>query len=57
MHFYSLAKMRNKVWYNRTHSDLFNVEAYAHDMEEVYAKMWKRYENGLEADHITDAKQ
>ncbi len=49
----SLAKMRAKVWHQRTASPLFNIRHYAKDLENLLMKMWKRYEHGEAPDHIT----
>ncbi|ULU01181.1 hypothetical protein L3Y34_001504 [Caenorhabditis briggsae] len=49
-----LASMRAKVWMARTTSTLFDVKQYCHDMEDLLELMWKRYENGLPVDHITN---
>lgn len=48
-----LAKMRAKVWHQRTASPLFNIRHYAKDLENLLMKMWKRYEHGETPDHIT----
>lgn len=49
-----LASMRAKVWMARTTSTLFDVKQYCYDMEDLLELMWKRYENGLPVDHITN---
>ena len=50
----SLQNMRAKVWRARTISSLFNTEAYAHGMEQVYTKIWEKYSKGEPFDHITE---
>ncbi|OZC11407.1 tetratricopeptide repeat protein [Onchocerca flexuosa] len=47
-----LSQIRAKVWKARTTSTLFNVRQYCSDMERLLHKMWKRYADGLPADHI-----
>ncbi|GMS89216.1 hypothetical protein PENTCL1PPCAC_11391, partial [Pristionchus entomophagus] len=49
-----LASIRAKVWMARTTSTLFDVKQYCTDIEHLFYKMWRRYEQGLEVDHITD---
>ncbi|XP_069130169.1 UDP-N-acetylglucosamine--peptide N-acetylglucosaminyltransferase 110 kDa subunit-like isoform X1 [Argopecten irradians] len=44
---------RAKVWKARLSSPLFNCEHYASNMESLYRKMWQRYEEGLEPDHLS----
>lgn len=48
-----LAKMRAKVWHQRTASPLFNIRHYVNDLEKLLMKMWKKYEKGENPDHIT----
>ncbi|PAV88559.1 hypothetical protein WR25_21848 [Diploscapter pachys] len=48
-----LSMMRAKVWKARTTSTLFNVKQYCSDMETLLHLMWKRFEEGLPVDHIT----
>ena len=45
--------IRNKVWKGRVDSPLFNIRIYTHDLEDLYHKMWKKYQNGEKASHIT----
>jgi protein O-GlcNAc transferase len=47
-----LSMMRTKVWKARMTSTLFDVRQYCKDMENVFRKMWERYEKGLGPDHI-----
>ncbi|CAD5222732.1 unnamed protein product [Bursaphelenchus xylophilus] len=49
-----LADVRTKVWKARTTSTLFNVRQYCSDMEDLFHKIWRRYDQGLEPDHITE---
>jgi protein O-GlcNAc transferase len=49
-----LKRTRAKVWRARSTSTLFNVRTYCHDLEDLYGKMWHRYEEGAEPDHITE---
>ncbi|XP_060064319.1 UDP-N-acetylglucosamine--peptide N-acetylglucosaminyltransferase 110 kDa subunit-like isoform X1 [Ylistrum balloti] len=48
-----LRGMRAKVWKARLSSPLFNCQHYASNMETLYRKMWQRYEEGLEPDHLS----
>ena len=48
-----LKAIRAKVWRGRTESPLFNVQMYTSNLEKLYAKMWKNYENN-DLDHILD---
>ena len=52
--FFSLAKMRAKVWRARTSTSLFNTQIYAQGMEKVYRKIWAGYSAGQPFDHITE---
>ncbi|XP_065668956.1 UDP-N-acetylglucosamine--peptide N-acetylglucosaminyltransferase 110 kDa subunit isoform X1 [Hydra vulgaris] len=47
-------KIKLKVWDGRLLSPLFNTQKYTQNLEKLYYKMWRRYEKGLPADHITD---
>jgi len=49
-----LKAMRAKVWQARTNSHLFDVKFYVNNLENLFMRMWKRYENGEEPDHITN---
>jgi len=49
-----LKSMRAKVWHRRTASPLFSIKQYATDLEDLLMKMWKKYEGGKNADHITE---
>lgn len=49
-----LKSMRAKVWHRRTASPLFSIKQYASDLEDLLMKMWKKYEGGQSADHITE---
>ncbi|KAI6172414.1 Protein O-GlcNAc transferase [Aphelenchoides besseyi] len=49
-----LATTRAKVWKARTTSTLFDVRQYCSDFEDLYYKIWKRYEQGQQPDHITN---
>ncbi|KFD57447.1 hypothetical protein M514_01550 [Trichuris suis] len=48
-----LRRIRAKVWKARTTTTLFDVKQYCIDMENLYFKMWHRYESGLPPDHIS----
>lgn len=47
-----LKAIRAKVWQARTDSHLFDVKHYVQDLENLFSKMWRRYEDGREPDHI-----
>lgn len=47
-----LKSIRAKVWVARVDSPLFDCKQYAQSLEKLFKRMWKRFENGLEADHI-----
>ncbi|VDO92358.1 unnamed protein product [Soboliphyme baturini] len=47
-----LRRIRAKVWKVRTSCTLFDVKQYCNDLEDLYYKMWTRYEAGLPPDHI-----
>lgn len=49
-----LKAMRAKVWQARTDSHLFDVKLYVDNLERLFMRMWKKYENGEEPDHITN---
>ena len=49
-----LRKMRAKVWFLRTTSDLFNVKTYSRGLERIYRKMWERHASGQSPDHLTE---
>lgn len=49
-----LKAVRAKVWLSRTESPLFNCRLYSSNLERLMLKMWQRYQQGLEPDHITD---
>ncbi|KAK0418691.1 hypothetical protein QR680_013716 [Steinernema hermaphroditum] len=49
-----LSQTRAKVWKARTTSTLFNCKQYCTDLEHLYHKIWRRYEEGLSPDHITN---
>lgn len=51
---FSLNQIRAKVWKARTTSTLFDVKQYCRDMENLLYKIWKRYDEGKKADHITE---
>lgn len=48
-----LKAIRAKVWQGRTDSHLFDVKLYVNSLEDLFIKMWKKYKNGEEPDHIT----
>ena len=45
--------IRAKVWQARTSSHLFDVKYYVNNLENLFIRMWRSYEMGEEADHIT----
>ncbi|CAI5445411.1 unnamed protein product [Caenorhabditis angaria] len=49
-----LSSLRAKVWKARMTSTLFDVKQYCKDMEDLLHQMWKRHEEGLCVDHITN---
>ncbi|KAG9509114.1 UDP-N-acetylglucosamine--peptide N-acetylglucosaminyltransferase 110 kDa subunit, partial [Fragariocoptes setiger] len=49
-----LKAIRAKVWQARTDSRLFDVKSYVVNLESLFLKMWRRYEQGHEPDHIVD---
>lgn len=48
-----LKSIRAKVWVSRADSPLFDCKQYAQGLEKVFKRMWKRFETGLEPDHIS----
>ncbi|XP_020603999.1 UDP-N-acetylglucosamine--peptide N-acetylglucosaminyltransferase 110 kDa subunit-like, partial [Orbicella faveolata] len=48
-----LKRVKDKVWNARLRSPLFNTRQYTHSLEGLLLKVWRRYENGLEPDHVT----
>lgn len=48
-----LKAIRAKVWQARTDSHLFDVKLYVNNLEGLFIRMWKKYENGEKPDHIT----
>lgn len=48
-----LKKIKNKVWNNRLRSPLFNTRQYTHDLENLLHKIWRRYECGHDAEHVS----
>ena len=51
---FSYKKIKLKVWDGRLLSPLFNTQKYTQNLEKLYYKMWRRFEKGLPADHITE---
>lgn len=47
-----LKAVRAKVWSARKHSPLFDCKYYVQDLEKLFRRMWKRFEAGLEPDHL-----
>nr|AKA09672.1 cytoplasmic O-GlcNAc transferase [Trichoplax adhaerens] len=47
-----LRKLQDKIWQLRHKSTLFNTKTYCQNLEELYVKVWDRYSQGLEPDHI-----
>ena len=50
---FSLKKVKDKVWNARLRSPLFNTRQYAHDLENLLLKIWRRHESDLECDHVS----
>lgn len=48
-----LKAIRAKVWVARVDSPLFDCKHYATGLEKLFRRMWKRFEAGLEPDHIS----
>lgn len=49
-----LKAMRAKVWQARTTSHLFDVKFYVNNLENLFMRMWKKYENYEDPDHIIE---
>ena len=49
---FSLRKMRAKVWKLRSLSQLFNTRKYATDLERLYHTVWRNYEKGQPFNHV-----
>lgn len=49
-----LKSVRAKVWKARTESHLFDVKLYVKNLEDLFIRMWRKYENDEEPDHITN---
>ncbi|XP_070553169.1 UDP-N-acetylglucosamine--peptide N-acetylglucosaminyltransferase 110 kDa subunit-like [Ptychodera flava] len=49
-----LRLIRAQVWKARTTSPLFDCKQYATDLEDLFRKMWNRYERGLPPDHVVN---
>ena len=49
--------MNYQVWLNVRDGMLFNTQQYTRDMERLMYKLWARYEQGLNADHVTELAQ
>lgn len=48
-----LKMVRAKVWARREESPLFDCRKYATGLEGLFARMWERFSQGEEPDHIT----
>lgn len=48
-----LKTIRAKVWQARTSSHLFDVKLYVNNLERLFIKMWEKFKNDEEPDHIT----
>jgi protein O-GlcNAc transferase len=48
-----LKAIRAKVWVARIDSPLFDCQQYAEGLEQLFKRMWKRFEAGMEPDHIS----
>ena len=51
---FSLKAVRTKVWVQKLKSALFNTETYAHGLEGLFERMWKKEENGQKPDHLSE---
>jgi len=45
--------IRNKVWKGRVESPLFSVRIYTQHLEDLYYKMFQKFQKGEKASHIT----
>ena len=45
--------IRNKVWKGRMESPLFSVKTYTRDLEDLYYKMFQKFQRGEKVSHIT----
>ncbi|KQS71055.1 UDP-N-acetylglucosamine--peptide N-acetylglucosaminyltransferase 110 kDa subunit isoform X1 [Drosophila erecta] len=48
-----LKALRAKVWKARVESPLFDCSQYAKGLEQLFLRMWEKYENGELPDHIS----
>ncbi|KAF0989860.1 hypothetical protein HZS_2145 [Henneguya salminicola] len=48
-------KIKNKIWYNRISSSLFNVKKYTADFDALLHKIWCSYEKNNKIVHILDS--
>ena len=51
---YRLKSLKTRVQDARMTAPLFDTKKYTQDLEELYFKVWDRYEKGLPPDHIID---
>jgi protein O-GlcNAc transferase len=49
-----LKSIRAKVFKSRLTSPLFNTDLYTKNLERLYVRMWKKFENNEAADHIIE---
>merc|ERR1712203_1329216 len=45
--------IRAKVWSGRIESPLFSVRTYARDLEDLFTRMWTKFQTGEKVSHIT----
>lgn len=45
--------IRNKVWKGRAESPLFSVQTYTKNLEDLYFKMFQKFQKGEKVSHIT----
>ena len=45
--------IRNKVWKGRVESPLFSVKIYTKNLEDLYHKMFQKFQKGEKVSHIT----
>jgi len=45
--------MKTKVWAARTSSPLFNTQIYAHNLEDLFERMWELHEVGQPPQPLT----
>lgn len=51
---FSYQRIKLQVWDGRLISPLFNTQKYTLDLEKLFYKMWRRYEQNLPPDHVVE---